>query len=113
MPENQINKPLPVTAVVRVSRGDFDPSKFTEVDALARQQATYLIPAIKKLPGLIHWYTNVSPEGSMTQISVWDSNDHAAAMDQLKEMAIVARGEMAALGLTFIQIVNYPVVWTI
>jgi hypothetical protein len=48
------------------------------------------------------------------QISVWDSNEHAAQMDQLKEMAVVARGEMTALGgLTFHPIVNYPITWNI
>jgi hypothetical protein len=109
MPES-----LPATAVVRVSRLSFDPSLFAEVDALNTRQADYLIPAIKRLPGLIHWYTGVSPDGSMEQVSVWDSEEHAAQMDGLKEMAVVARGEMEALGGRFIgSIVNYPISWTI
>ena len=34
-------------------------------------------------------------------------------MDGLKEMAVVARGEMEAVGVGFIPIVNYPINWTI
>lgn len=105
---------LSATAVVRVARASFDPSRFAEINALTTKQAEDLIPAIKRLPGLIHWYTGVSPEGTAVQVSVWDSEEHAAQMDQLKEMAVVARGEMEALGGTFLRpIVNYPINWTI
>jgi hypothetical protein len=104
---------LPATAVVRVSRGSFDPDRFGEVDAVNTKVSGYLIPAIQRLPGLIHWYAGVSPEGSMVMVSVWDTDEHAAQMDQLKEMTVDARGEMLAVGVTFIPIVNYPVGWTI
>jgi hypothetical protein len=104
---------LPATAVVRVSRGNFDPGRFPEVDAVNTKVSGYLIPAIQRLPGLIHWYAGVSPEGSIVNISVWDSNDHAAQMDGLKEMTVDARGEMVAVGVTFTPIVNHPVNWTI
>jgi hypothetical protein len=104
---------LPATAVVRVSCGSFDPSLFAEVDALSTKQAEYLIPAIKQLPGLIHWYTGISPQGSMMMVSVWDTDEHAAQMSHLKEMVVVARGEMEAVGVTFIPIVNYPLTWII
>ncbi|WP_405058274.1 hypothetical protein OG474_36815 [Kribbella sp. NBC_01505] len=104
---------LPATAVVRVSRGTFDPGRFAEVDAVTAKTAEYLVPAIKALPGLIHYYAAVSPEGSVVHVSVWDSADHAAQMSGLREMAVVARGEMEAIGVTFTPIVNYPVSWTI
>ena len=84
---------LPATAVVRVARGSFDPSRFAEVDALATKQAEYLVPAIKRLPGLIRWYAGVSPEGSIVNLSVWDCDEHAAQMSQLKEMTVDARGD--------------------
>jgi hypothetical protein len=104
---------LPTTAAVRVSRGNFDPSRFAEVDAVNKKVSEYLIPAISGLPGLIHWYAGVSPEGSIVNVSVWDSDEHAAQMGQLREMTVIARGEMEAVGVTFIPIVNYPVNWTI
>jgi hypothetical protein len=104
---------LPANAVVRVSRGSFGPSRFAEVDAVNRKVSEYLIPAITRLPGLIHWYAGVSPEGSIMNVSVWDSDEHAAQMGRLKEMTVDARGEMEAVGVTFTPIVNYPVNWTI
>jgi hypothetical protein len=104
---------LPSTAVVRVSRGGFDPRRFAEIDAVNKKVSEYLIPAIKRLPGLIHWYAGVSPEGSIVNISVWDSDVNAAQMDRLTEMTVEARGEMKAVGVTFIPIVNYPINWTI
>lgn len=104
---------LPATAVVRISRGSFDPSRFVEVDAASTKASHYLVPAIEQLPGLIHWYAGVSPAGSTVNVSVWDSDAHAAQMDNLREMAVDARGEMEALGVTFIPIVNYPIGWTI
>ena len=104
---------LPATAVVRLSRGNFDPGRFAEVDAVTTKVSGYLIPAIQRLPGLIHWYAGVSPQGSIVNISVWDSDDHAAQMDGLTEMTVDARGEMAAVGVTFTPIVNHPVNWTI
>jgi hypothetical protein len=104
---------LPATAVLRVSRGSFDPSRFAEVDAVNKKVSEYLVPAIRPLPGLIHWYAGVSPEGSIVNVSVWDSDEHAAQMGRLKEMTVDARGEMEAVGVTFTAIVNYPVNWTI
>ena len=104
---------LPTTAVVRVARGSFDPSRFAQVDALNKKDSEYLVPAIRQLPGLIHWYAGVSPEGSIVNVSVWDSGEHAAQMDRLKEMTVDARGEMQAVGVTFNPTVVYPVNWTI
>ena len=104
---------LPSTAVLRVSPGSFDPSLYAEIDALAKKQADYLIPAIQQLPGLIHWYAAVSPDGSIVNISIWDTEEHAAQMGRLKEMAVIARGEMEALGVKFNPIVNDPIIWTI
>jgi hypothetical protein len=46
---------LPATALVRVSRATFDPSRFAEVDAVNKKTSDYLIPATKRLPGLIHF----------------------------------------------------------
>ena len=104
---------LPGAAVVRVSRATFDPSRFAEVDAMNKKTSEYLIPAIKRLPGLIHFYSGVSPEGSAVQVSVWDTHEHATQLDHLREMTVDARGEAEAVGVVFTPIVNYPVGWTI
>jgi hypothetical protein len=54
-----------------------------------------------------------SPKGSAVQVSVWDSEEHAAQLDRLKEMIVDARREAEACGVSFHPIVNYPIDWTI
>jgi hypothetical protein len=108
-----VSESLPATAVVRVSRGTFDPTRFTEVHAMNTRTARYLKPAIGALPGFIHYYTGVTPEGSMVAVSLWDSDEHATQLNQLKEMIVDARGEAEAVGVQFTPIINYPIDWTI
>lgn len=104
---------LPPAAVVRVSRGDFDPARFAEVERMTRATGTYLIPAISRLPGLLGYFAAVSPSGSMVHVSTWDSDEHARQMSELKEMIVDARRDAEAVGVQFIPIVNYPVAWHI
>ena len=58
---------LPTNAVVRVSRGNFDPARFAEVQEMSVAISSFLIPAIKALPGLISYYAGASPDGSMVE----------------------------------------------
>jgi len=106
-------EPLPASAVVRVSHGSFDPGRFAEVDAANAKTSQYLIPAISRLPGLLHYYAGVSPEGSIVHVSIWDSTEHAAQLSRLTEMTVDARAELEAPGVTFAAIVNHPIAWTI
>ena len=78
-----------------------------------KKTSEYLIPAIERLPGLIHFYAGVSPEGSAVQVSVWDTDEQATQLDHLREMTVDARGEAEAVGVAFTPIVNYSVGWTI
>lgn len=103
---------LPATAVVRVSLAKYDPSRFAEVDAASKRTSEYIIPAIRRLPGLLHFYAGVSPKGSIVQVSVWDTDEHAAQLDRLKEMVVDGRRDMEAVGVTFTPIFNYPIDWT-
>jgi hypothetical protein len=105
--------PLPEGAVVRVSRGNFDPARFAEVQAMTIATGRYLIPAISRLPGLISYYAGASPDGSMVHVSIWDSAEHAGQMGRLKEMIVDARNDAEKAGVSFIPIVNYPIDWVI
>ncbi len=86
-----IAESLPKTAVVRVSRASYDPARFAEVDAASKKTSEYIIPAIRRLPGLLHFYAGVSPKGSIVQVSIWDTDEHAAQLDRLKEMVVDGR----------------------
>ncbi|SEG94943.1 Antibiotic biosynthesis monooxygenase [Actinacidiphila yanglinensis] len=105
--------PIPAAAVVRVSRGNFDPARFPEVQEATAAISSFLIPVVKKLPGLISYYWATSPEGSMVNVSVWESEEHAEQMSRLKEMIVDARAITDKVGVVFIPIVNYPIDWTI
>ena len=105
--------PLPEGVVVRVSRGTFDPARFAEVQAMTIATGRYLVPAISRLPGLIGYYAGASPDGSMIHVSIWDSDEHASQMGQLKEMIVDARNDAEQAGVSFIPIVNYPIAWAI
>ncbi|MCU0759072.1 MAG: hypothetical protein MUF07_07720 [Steroidobacteraceae bacterium] len=69
---------VPAGAILRVSRGRFDPARFTEVDAMIRRTGDYLVPAIRRLPGLIAYFAATAPDGITTQVSVWESAEAGA-----------------------------------
>ena len=100
-------------AVIRVSRGTFDPSRFDEVKAMTNATGEYLIPAIKQLPGLIKYYAGASPAGAMVHVSIWESNEAAEQMAQLTEMIVDARSDADRVGVNFTPIVNFPIDWSI
>jgi hypothetical protein len=80
---------------------------------MTRETSAFLIPAIKKLPGLISYVAATSPSGSVVHVSVWDSDDHAQQMGHLKEMIVDARRAAEIVGVQFSPIVNHLVSWDI
>jgi len=104
---------IPSTAVVRVSRGDFDPKRLAEVEQMTRDTRMYLMPAIKALPGLIHYFAAVSPTGSIVHVSVWESETYAQQMAALKVMTTDARQAAETVGVRFVPIRNYAVSWSL
>jgi hypothetical protein len=104
---------LPSTGVVRVSRGNFAPARFAEAERMIRETGAYLIPAIRRLPGLAGYVAGASPSGSMVHVSLWESDADAQQMGRLKEMIVNARQDAEAVGVEFIPIVNYPIAWHI
>jgi hypothetical protein len=106
-------KSLPQGAVIRISRGKFDPARYAEVDAMIRATGKYLVPAIEALPGLIAYYAGTSPEGFTTQVSIWASDSAGKQMATLPQMRDQARKEAEALGVVFDPIIQYPINWTV
>jgi hypothetical protein len=104
---------LPPGAVIRVSRGRFDPLKFAEVNTMIQRTGEYLTPAIRKLPGLISYTAGTTPDGLTTQISIWESAEAGMQMSTLAEMRDRARVEAEAMGVQFEQIIQFPVNWAV
>jgi hypothetical protein len=104
---------LPPTAVIRVSRGNFDPARFAEVERMTRDTGAYLVLAISRQSGLAGYFAGASPSGSMVHVSLWESDADAQQMGKLKEMIVNARRDAEAVGVAFTPIVNYPIAWRI
>ena len=99
--------------VVRISTGHFEADRYEAVAALLREGGDRLIPAIEELPGCLHYYAGIDRDaGTIVNVSVWDTREHALQMASLAEMQ--AEGaRMRALAVRFEPIVNYETVWDI
>ena len=99
--------------IVRISKGAFPPHRLREAEeALAASEAT-LRRAIAPMAGLLHYYVAIDRvEGQLTNVSVWDSLEHAQAMSQLPEM-LAQRPILESAGVTFEVITNHDVLWSI
>jgi quinol monooxygenase YgiN len=97
---------------VRVSKGRYAAQEHDEVTARLEASAATLVPAIRRMPGCLHYYAGTdAATHTMINVSVWDTLEHAQAMGSLSEMAALA-GEFVALGVEFERpIANYPVLW--
>jgi quinol monooxygenase YgiN len=105
--------PPPAAAVLRLSRGTFDPARHAEVAAMIDRTAAYLVPAIRALPGLLSYHAATSPAGWTVQVSVWTSAEAGSAMSRLPEMRDRALAEALALGIAFEPIVQVPIQWSV
>jgi quinol monooxygenase YgiN len=99
--------------VVHLSRGRFDPTRCNTVRALLSAAETDLIPAIRRLPGLISYDAALDPaSGSMVTVSVWESRAAASGMGALPEM-LTLRDTFLTQGVTFEPTVSYEGLWRI
>lgn len=99
--------------VVRISRGFFEPDLWEAVEAKLHEGRKSLEPALKALPGLLHFYISMdATSNSMVNVSVWESLAAAKQMDELAEM-LAQRDSFLELGVTFQPIRNYRGLWSI
>jgi len=100
-------------AVVRISRGCFEPVQFAEVKRLIEESATALVPAIKRLGGLLYYHAAVDAGSStVVNVSIWANMDAANQMSTLAQM-LAQRLILEAAGVVFDKIVNYEPLWKI
>jgi len=99
--------------VVRISKGSFDVGDVERAELLLRDSEDGLRDVLVELPGLIHYYVGVDAEkGYLTNVSVWDTLEHAHQMDTLQEM-LALRPIFEAAGVGFEAITNHQVIWAI
>lgn len=99
--------------VVRISKGTFDPSRIAESEHLLADSERALRDVLTGLKGLVHYYVGIDrSRGSLTNVSVWDSLEHAHQMDTLPAM-LAQRPILEAAGVTFEPITNHETLWVI
>jgi hypothetical protein len=99
--------------VVRISKGQFDAAQAGEVRGLLRESEATLAPALRALAGLRSYWVGLDPAANaMTNVSVWETRDHALQMASLREMRDL-RVRFEALGVRFEEITNHEVLWDV
>ena len=99
--------------VVRISTGTFDPGNADAAERLLAQSERALREPLTRLPGLLHYYVGIDrAKSQLTNVSVWDSLEHAHQMDTLKEM-LAQRPILEGAGVRFEPITNHETLWTL
>lgn len=99
--------------IVRISRGHFTSVQYDEVRRLIEESAEPLVPALKKLRGLIYYHAAVDPiTNTVVNVSIWTDLDAAKQMDTLAPM-LAQRPILEQAGVQFDRIANYEPVWAI
>ena len=99
--------------VVRISKGKFDLADVAKAEHLLVESERALREALTALPGLLHYYVGIDrAHGYLTNVSVWDSLQHAHQMDTLQAM-LAQRPLLEAAGVGFEVITNHETLWTI
>ena len=99
--------------IVRISKGTVPVDRFDQARQLMAASEAALREAITALPGLLHYYVGVDEHtGQVTNVSVWDTLEHAQAMSSLPEMS-AQRPVLEAAGVVFEPISNHEVSWSI
>jgi len=99
--------------VVRISKGTFDPFRAEEMESLLAESEHALRAHLEELVGMIHYYVGIDREtGLLTNVSIWDSVDHAHQMDSLQAM-LAQRPILEAAGVRFESITNHETLWAI
>jgi len=99
--------------VIRISKGSFDLARVADAERLLADSERALRDALTHLDGLVHYYVGIDRvRGALTNVSVWDSLEHAHQMDTLQAM-LAQRPILEAAGVVFETITNHETLWTI
>ena len=100
-------------AVLRLSRGWFEPQQYSQVETMLNEGARTLVPAIERLDGLVAYYVGIDAKtNSMTNTSIWTTDEAASQMWTLQAM-LDQRDLFLAIGVRFDPIANYAPLWDI
>ena len=91
------------TPIVRISLGWYPPEKEAQVAAIIDYAGQPLGDAIKKLPGLISYYSGIDrTQHAMVNVSLWRDLPSAQQMGKLQAM-LDQGAALTKLGVTFVR----------
>ncbi len=101
-----------MSKVVRVSIFRSSKENFPRLAAMMREADAVLCAGIEALPGLVAFHVGEDPDGlALSNVSVWESLEHAKQMDRFAPMLELAKTFLAA-GATFERpILNFATLW--
>ena len=99
--------------IVRISKGSFPSVRLDDVRRRIAESEHALCAAITAMPGLLHYYAGIDEQAlQVTNVSVWDTLEHAQAMSSLQPM-LAQRPLLEAVDVDFEMITNHETVWVI
>ena len=99
--------------IVRISKGRFELERVDEVERLLAASEEALRAPLRELPGLVRYYVGIDRDvGAVTNTSVWDTIEHARAMNELQPM-LAQRPLLEGAGVVFETITNHEVLWSL
>lgn len=99
--------------IVRISQGRFELERVAEVERLLAASEEALRAPLRELPGLVRYYVGIDRDvGTVTNTSVWDTIEHALAMNELQPMQ-AQRPILEGEGVVFEPITNHEVLWSL
>ncbi|MEJ6396146.1 hypothetical protein V8J82_23020 [Gymnodinialimonas sp. 2305UL16-5] len=100
--------------VIRISLARFQPSNADTVHALLDESRAILVPAIQGLKGNLGFYAGVdAAQGAMTNVSLWETEQDALQMANLRAMTDLAKAFVDAVVQFERPITNHQVLWSI
>lgn len=98
--------------IVRMSIARCDATRFALLRRMMLDSESVLRPGIEAMPGLLAFYSGVDEAAlALTQVSVWDTLEHARQLDSFQPMLDEGK-RFAAAGATFERpIINAGSMW--
>jgi hypothetical protein len=102
---------MPVT--IRVALVRCDSENFAQISDQMDKSERILRPGIEALPGLLAFYAGADAETlTLTNVSIWDSLEHAKQLDTFQPMVELARQFIAEGGRPERPVMNHEMQWS-
>lgn len=99
--------------VVRVALVRCDPENFALISDKMQESEKELRPGIEAMPGLVAFYAGADSETlTLTNVSIWDSVEHAKQLDTFAPMVALAREFIADGGRPERPVMNHVMQWS-